>query len=69
MVQLLERTAGMEIERKRWNVRNVSKETIAKVCEVAECSGFSFGELVDQAVEVWYEALPVEESVTPFRTS
>ncbi|MCA8940285.1 MAG: hypothetical protein KDB07_10770 [Planctomycetes bacterium] len=58
----------MSGHRKRWNIRNVSKETIAKVREVAECSGYSFGELIDQAVEVWYEALPVEEPLARFRT-
>ena len=54
----------------RWTVRNVSPDTVEMIAQVAEISDFCFGELLNQAVEFWYDALPEEDDdVSPLDVS
>ncbi len=48
----------------RWTVRNVDPEAIELIEEIAETSGCTFGELVTDAIETWYEQLPEEDDET-----
>ena len=46
----------------RWTVRNFEPHVLGLLWEVREASGVSFGELLTEAVETWYQGLPeVEE--------
>jgi hypothetical protein len=38
----------------RWTVRGVDVETIARIREVSELSGATFGDLLNEAVALWY---------------
>jgi len=45
----------------RWTVRNVDPEAIQLLEEVSETSGLTFGELLTDAIETWYDGLPEED--------
>jgi hypothetical protein len=42
----------------RWTVRGIKQSTIDMIAEVRETSGGSYGELINEAVETWYDSLP-----------
>ena len=42
----------------KWTVRNLPVDIIEMLLEVQEVSGGTIGELLTEAVEGWYQALP-----------
>ncbi len=44
----------------RWTCRNISPTAIQLLAEVSETSGLSYGDLLTEAIETWYEGLPEE---------
>ena len=46
---------------KRWTVRNVAPETIETINLMREFSGFTAGELLNEAVSDWYENLEEDD--------
>lgn len=49
-------------ERKQITIRSVKKTTYARLQEVRSASHIPLGQLVDEAVEFWFEHLPEEET-------
>jgi hypothetical protein len=45
----------------RWTIRNVSADARAMVDEVREATGIPVGRLVSEAIEAWFQLLPVDE--------
>lgn len=53
-------------ESKRWTVRNVDPETIQIINQMREFSGFTAGELLNEAVSDWYENLEEDDEDVGF---
>jgi hypothetical protein len=45
----------------RWTVRGVDATTVHRIKEVQETSGGSCGDLLNEAVEFWYQSLPDDD--------
>lgn len=46
----------------KWTVRELPTDTLIKLREVREVSpGTTMADLIEQAVEFWYDSLPTEE--------
>lgn len=45
----------------KWTVRNIEPEAINMIAVMAEKSGWTYGELVSDAIAVWYDSLPYED--------
>lgn len=56
----------MSSKKEKWTVRQISEQTINRIAEVSEESGYTYGELLDQAVEDWYDHLPCEDDEALF---
>jgi hypothetical protein len=46
----------------RWSVRNVADDARAMIEDVHEETGIPMGRLVAEAIRVWYDSLPEEET-------
>lgn len=46
---------------KRWSVRNIEEETLAILRQMSDHWGVRMGDLVNEAVVVWYNRLPIED--------
>lgn len=51
-------------QRKRYTIRNLPVECIERLREVRETSKVPIGVLVNDAVETWWESLPVSQTET-----
>ena len=51
------------MENTKWTVRNVPLETKKKLLEVKQVSGGTFGELLAEAIDYWFEALPEDSAL------
>ena len=53
----------------RWTVRGVDRTTIAMVADVAENSGATYGELLNEIVAGWYRQLPETDEDTDIESA
>lgn len=53
----------------RWTIRGVEDDARACVEEVHELTGIPFGRLVSEAIVAWYQDLPEQDPMPPFRSA
>ena len=46
----------------RWTIRGIDPDVIDMVHEVADTSNLTIGEVVNEAIIEWYDALPFEDA-------
>lgn len=55
------------MKKRRYTIRSLPVECIERLRDVRDTSGVPIGVLVNDAVEQWWNALPIDEAMAPPR--